>query len=374
MARTRAPSPIWLATPSRFSGLKRLPARVILAACALLLAASLLALAAPAPPPVSHDPAARADDQADIILYESIVAGVRGGGNYYAVTAQALRVGDYPLRPFVTFRLPTLALFEASMPASASAAVLYVLAACVMLAWFVRLRPAFTRAPPLAIALVLLAGGMTAFVQRELVAFHEIWAGLLIALSLALRREERWVEAAAFGMIAMLVRETAALYVGIMAVLAWYEGQRRESLGWLATIVAFAAVVWCHALAVAQVVTPADPASPGWAGMLGFGFFVKTMSISTALALAPAWLAAVLVGLTMIGWSAWRDPLALRATAVFTAYAMLLSLFGRTDTFYWGLMIAPTLLVGLAFAPDALRDLTVAATDRRRIIVTRMVR
>ncbi len=340
----------------------------------MLLVASLLALVAPAPPPVSHDPAARADDQADIVLYESIVAGVRGGGDYYAVTAQALRVGDYPLRPFVTFRLPTLALFEASMPAWGSIALLYLLAACVMLAWFVRLRPAFARAPPLAIALVLLAGGMTAFVQRELVAFHEIWAGLLIALSLAMWREERWVEAVAFGMIAMLVRETAALYVGIMAGLAWYEGRYRESLGWCGAVAVFAVVILCHAHAVAQVVTPTDPASPGWAGMLGFGFFVKTMSISTALALAPTWLAAILVGLTMVGWSAWRDPLALRAASIFTAYAILLSLFGRTDTFYWGLMIAPTLLVGLAFAPDALRDLTVAATDRRRIIVTRMVR
>ena len=371
---SRALSPLWLATPSRFSGMKRTPARIVLALCALLLAATLLALTAPSPPPVSHDPAARANDQADVVLYESIVAGVRGGGNYYAVTAQALRAGDYPLRPFVTFRLPTLALFEASMPEFASPLLMYVLAACVMLAWFIRLRPAFARVPPLLIALVLLAGGMTAFVQSELVAFHEIWTGLLIALSLALRRQDRWVEAVAFGMIAMLVRETAGLYVAIMAALAWLEGNRRESLAWGATMAIFAVVVALHAHAVGQVVTPADPASPGWAGMLGFGFFVKTMSISTALALAPAWLAALLVGLTLIGWSSWREPLALRAIAIYAAYAVLLSLFGRTDTFYWGLMIAPALLVGLAFAPDALRDLYVAASDRRRIIVTRMVR
>jgi hypothetical protein len=371
---SRAPSPLWLAAPSRFSGMKRVPARIVLACCTLLLAATLLALTAPSPPPVSHNPTARANDQADVVLYESIVAGVRGGGDYYAVAAQALRAGDYPMRPFVTFRLPTLALLEASLPGWAPPILLYLLAASVMLAWFIRLRPAFTRAPPLAIALVLLTAGMTAFVQSELVAFHEIWAGLLIALSLALRREDRWVEAVAFGLIAMLVRETAGLYVAIMAVLAWYEGHRRESLGWLAAIGVFAVVIAFHAHAVAQVVAATDPASPGWAGMLGFGFFVKTMSISTALALAPTWLGAPLVGLALIGWSAWREPLALRATAIFCGYAVLLSLFGRTDTFYWGLMIAPALLIGLAFAPDALRDLYAAATDRRRIIVTRMVR
>ena len=32
------------------------------------------------------------------------------------------------------------------------------------------------------------------------------------------------------------------------------------------------------------------------------------------------------------------------------------------------------LLVGLAFAPDGLRDLVARARDRRRIIVTRLVR
>lgn len=372
MPRTLAP--LWLSAPGRFAALKRPTARWALLLLAILLAASLTALASPGPPPVSHDPAQRANDQADVVLYESIVAGVRGGGDYYSVTAEALRAGDYPLRPFVTFRLPTLALVQAALPARMTIGLLYVLAVGVVLAWFIRLRPAFARPPPLAIALVLLAGGMVAFVQPELAAFHEVWAGLLIALSLALRRPERWVEAVAVGMIAMLIRETAALYVGIMAVLAFVEGRRREALGWGAAIAAFAVVVALHAHAVGQVVHTTDPASPGWSGMLGFGFFVKTMTLSTALNLAPAWLAALLVGLALFGWSVWNDALALRALTIFAFYAALLGLFGRTDTFYWGLMIAPTILIGLAFVPDGVRDLVAAALDRRRIIVTRLTR
>jgi hypothetical protein len=370
----RAHPPLWLSAPSRFAAFNKRTAWLAVALLAILLAASLTALASPGPPPVSRDPAQRANDQADVVLYESIVAGVRGGGEYYAVTAQALRTGNYPLKPFVTFRLPTLAVVQAALPPQAVIVLLYVLAGAVMLAWFVRLRPAFARAPPFAIAMVLLAGGMMAFVQPALASFHEVWAGLLIALSLALRRRERWVEAVAFGMIAMLIRETAALYVGIMAVLAFAEGQRREALGWGAAIAVFAAVVAFHAHAVGLVVKPIDPASPGWAGMLGFGFFVKTMSLSTALNLAPLWLAAILVALALFGWAAWDDDVALRALTIFACYAALLSLFGRTDTFYWGLMIAPTILIGLAFVPDGLRDLIAAVLDRRRIIVTRMVR
>ncbi len=372
MARPRAP--LWLASPSRFAALKAPRAKSGLILLGLFLLLCLSALFVAGPPPVSRDPANRANDQADVILYETIVAGVRGGGDYYAVTATALRAGDYPLRPFVTFRLPTLAMVQAALPGPLTLLLLYGLAAGVVAAWFIRLRHAITRPPPLAIALVLLVGGMVAFVQPSLTAFHEIWAGLLIALSLALRRPGNWITAAAVATIAMLVRETAALYVMVMLGMAVVDGQRREAMGWAVTLGVLAAVVAAHAYAVAQVVGPADPASPGWAGLLGFGFFVKTMSISTALNLAPAWLSALLVGFALFGWASWRDPLAVRALAVFAAYAVLLSLFGRPDTFYWGLLVAPTILVGLAFAPDGVRDLTVAALDSRRITVTRSVR
>ncbi|WP_242182892.1 hypothetical protein [Sphingomonas sp. CARO-RG-8B-R24-01] len=367
-------APLWLVLPSRFAALTRLQARWGLGLVALLLAATLLALASPPPPAGNPDDPARMEAQTDLLLYDSIVSGVRGGGDYYSVAANALRRGDYPLRPFVTFRLPALTMIQAHVPPTGMLGILYLLAAGVAAAWFVRLRPAFRRTPPLVFAMLLLAGGMVAFVQRGLIGFHEIWAGLLIALSLALRRDDRWLTAVAIGLVAMLLRETAALYVGIMAVLAFAEGNRREALGWGITLVIFAVVVAFHAHAVAAVVRPTDPASPGWAGLLGFGYFVRTMTLSTALAIAPLLLAAPLVGLALFGWASWPEPLALRALTIFCGYAALLGLFGRSDTFYWGLMIAPALLVGLAFAPDGIRDLIARARDRRKITVTRLVR
>ena len=49
------------------------------------------------------------------------------------------------------------------------------------------------------------------------------------------------------------------------------------------------------------------------------------------------------------------------------------SVFTRVDTFYWGLMVAPVILIGLAFSPDGLKDLIAAAFLRRRkITVTRL--
>lgn len=370
----RSLAPLWLTQPTRCAGLSPRNAWAALAALVVLLLATLLVFATPAPPAASGGAANRADDQADVMLYETIVANVGHGGDYYAVAADAMRSGNYPLKPFVTFRLPTLAKVQASLPHAIVIGLLYLLAAAVALAWYARLAPAFARPPPRVVAMALLAGGLMAFVQRDLIAFHEIWAGLFIALSLGVHRPAAWLPSVAFGLAAALIRETAGLYLALMMVLALAAGARREAIGWLIAGAVLALVLAAHAHAVAAVVRPLDPASPGWSGHLGFGLFVRTMAVSTALALAPLWLAAPLVGLALFGWAAWREPIGLRVLVVLAAYAAVLSVFGRLDTFYWGLLVAPLLLVGLAFVPDGLRDLVVGLSDRRQITVRRIVR
>ena len=361
--------PLWLTRPSRFTGVTPRVARLLLAALAVLILLSWTALLTP-------DPAAGTpgrSEGSDLQLYTGIVEAVRHGERYYTATAEALRFGHYPLRPFVTFRLPTLAIVEASLPELLVTALLYALGAGVLIAWFARLRTAFARPAALWAAMLLLAGGCVACWQAELAAFHEVWAGLLIALSLARYRPERWVEAVGWGAAAVLIRETAALYLLVMLAFAWRGGAWREVTGWAAACALLAVVLAFHAHAVAQVVRPGDPASPGWAGLLGPGFPVRAWQASTALSLLPLALAAPLVALTFAGWIAWAEPVAARAAATLGGYALLLAIAGRLDTFYWGLLSAPVLLIGLAFAPDGLRDLFAAALDRRRIVVRRVV-
>lgn len=370
MARTAT---FWLAAPSRFAGLGKKRARIAIGMLALLLLACLLALGVPDPAAVSTGPIGQSD-QSDLMIYEKIVAGVKGGGDYYTVATDALRAGGYPLRPFFTVRMPSLAVVQAALPAWGPSALLFLLAAYVGLAWGLRLAEALPRALPRLAALLLLLGSMLAFLQADLAAFHEIWAGLLIALSLALRRPGRWVEAVAFGLVAMLIRETAALYALVMLALAWRDGERREALGWFAALGLFALALAAHAWAVTGVTGPLDPASPGWRGLLGFGFFVKSLSLATALQLLPMAAAALLVGLALFGWAAWNDPLGLRVLATLIAYAALIGMFARSDTFYWALMVAPVFLAGLVFVPDGLRDLFRPSLDRRRITVTRVAR
>jgi hypothetical protein len=368
------PAPLWLSAPTRFAGLKRGHARLALLGMLLLVAACLLALLVPEPPSLSAVTGAERG-QTDLAVYEKIVAGVKGGENYYTAAADALRAGGYPLRPFLTMRMPGLAVTLAALPDWLPRYLLMLLALATGLAWGIRLGEAVPRVAPRIVAGILLVGSMLAFLQPGLIAFHEIWAALLVALSLALRRPGRWIEAAAIGLVAMLIRETAALYALVMLLAAWRDGQRREAIGWAIALAAFAAMLAVHAWAVTGVTGPLDPASPGWAGLQGFGLFVKSVSLATALQLLPLAAAAPLVGLALFGWLAWTDPLGTRMAAMLAAYAVALSVFARLDTFYWGLMVAPLFLVGLVFVPDALRDLARQSVGQRpRVTVTRVTR
>ena len=366
----RAHAPLWMAGPTRFAGLSRARAVLVLVAFVALAIASL----ATRTPPLARAASPHTSQSSDLMLYESVIDGLRAGGDYYQLTADALRAGDYPLRPFVTFRLPVHSVVQAFLPAPATRSLLFLLVAAVIVAWWVRLVPLLARPAPRIAATILLAGGLIAFVQSELIGFHEIWAAPLVALSLALRAPGRWGEAVALGLIAMLVRETAALYVLVMAGLAWRDGARGEAVAWGATLAVFAVVLGLHGHAVAQVTGPLDPASPGWTGRLGPGFLIESVARSTALSALSPYVALPVGLLALAGWSAPTDPLLRRAGATIAAYALVIALFARADTFYWALMAAPLFLVGLTFVPDAARDLAHAILDRPRVRVQRITR
>ena len=380
--KTRRGAPLWTTGATRFAGMPSAQARIGLVLFLLFLAACLSAIATPGPRPVvdwDSAPRSVASDapppgQTDMLLYETIVADIRGGSPYYAAAAEAQRMGHYPLKPFFAVRLPTLAVVEATLPPLLVSLMLLALCIGTVLAWVARLRPEMAGVVPLGAAGLLVIAGLYVNLDTSFVVFHEVWAGPLMALSLALRRPGRWLPAVAFGLSAMLIRETGLLYVAIMAVFAWVEGERRETLGWLGAIGVFAVVLAAHAHAVSLVSGPLDRVSQGWSGLEGFGFYVRLATISSGLDILPQWLASLVLGTALFGWLAWRDAVASRALVVFAAYAALISLFARSDNFYWALMTTPVLLVGLVFAVDGLRDMIAAARDTRRITVTRVIR
>ncbi|KQT32134.1 hypothetical protein ASG29_09850 [Sphingomonas sp. Leaf412] len=370
----RPVAPLWLARPSRFAALDHRSARIVAGIAALLLVLGLATLAVPPAPVDVTGTSAVADDRDDAAAYDTIVEAVRHGADYYAVTIQEIRRADLPLPSFTAVRLPTLSVVQAQVPAPATLALLYALVATVAVAWFVRLRDGLPRRRPRLLAILLLLAGVAPVVQEASAVAHEAWAGLLVALSLAVRRPGQATAAIALALCAMLIRETAAIYAVVMLVAAMLGKRRREALGWVAALAVFGVALGVHAQAVAAVVGTFDPAAPDWGGLSGPGTVLRLMALSTALAVVPAWIALPLATLALLGWAAWRDPLGLRVLATVAACGGAMALVAHDDGARWAMLVAPVLLVGLIFAPDATRDLWRAAHARRRITVTRTAR
>ncbi len=343
---------------SRFAAWSRWPARALLILVALLVAYPLIQTAAPVPK-VSGSVA---EDRADVLLYDHIVDQVRAGGNYYRVAAKAQREGGYPLRPFVTMRPPTLAVLQATLPNRTAVSILFwTLLATTISAWAHRLRACALPMPRVILGTLLVAGGAATLTLPELLVWHEAWAALLIALSLALRSDRRFSASVGVGLAAVLIREIAIVYPLVMLGVALLERRWREAGAWTSIILVFAAFIAWHAMQVAAVVRPDDIASPGWAAAGGWRFVVTMLWLTGPWRVLPFWVASFGISLALLGWSGWRTATGARGALILGGYAIAFALFGRPDNFYWGFLVAPLLPLGLLMVPKALVDLSRAA-------------
>lgn len=300
-----------------------------------------------------------AGEQTDANLYRSIIADMHAGESYYPAAARELRQGHYPLKPFVTFRLPTLSWLHARLGPGAMRCAQWLLALALILAWAVPVR--IRLAPVTLIAVLLLIGaGIVGMVQPTVGLFPESWSAMLLSLAVVLDRPGQRGWAMLSGLAALLLRELALPMVLCFAGLALFERRWRAAAGWGAVVALFAIALGLHAIAVARVVRSDDLVSLGWNGLLGPGYALRSLAIATPATLLPTVVAALLFTLSLFGWCSLRSAWALRAGLMTAGYIALLALFARTDTFYWGLMAAPLSLGGLAFVRMALADLAAA--------------
>jgi hypothetical protein len=301
----------------------------------------------------------------DPALYQAVSKRVAAGENYYVAAAQEQRDRGYPLRPFVTMRLPTLALVTTFVGGEDHARLLLrLLTLAMLLAVAVRLRHTSPKInqwmPPLMLAVL----SASVLIQPGLEVWHEPWAAVLIALSLALRRETAWRASLCAGLAACLFRELALPFLLVMAATAAHDRRWRELSGWSAAIGAFVIVLGLHAWQVTTHI-PADAVtSPGWSGHAGWPFIVMMTGASSALAIAPKLLIPALLPVALLGWAGVLDATATRVALFLGGMVAAFMLIGRPDNFYWGLLLAPLLPVGLAGAPRALYDLARKAHGR----------
>ncbi len=295
----------------------------------------------------------------DLALYRRISERVTAGEGYYAAAVSEQRASNYPVRPFVTVRLPTLAMIHKAIGIDGARVLVVILLLLAVLFMMQRLRGQCLPLERVGAGILLLFGGAAAMTpQGGLI--HGVLAGLLLTLALALYDPRRWWPALIAAGLALAVRELAAPFVLLWLVLALMQRSYREAAGVAALLALFGIGLYFHYLGVTAQLLPGDPASPGWDALAGLALPLVALSKLTALLLLPTWLAAPLAILPLLGWLAPGGRLGLFASLWFAGFFLGVALFARPENFYWVQLALPAYFAGFAFVPRAFADLTSA--------------
>lgn len=351
----------------RFAHWPRWGARTALAAFVLLLVLAVVTVRAPQMPVATTgndtavpEPVTEKRDT-DIVLYESISQRVVAGDAYYSTAIEEQRAANFPVRPAVAVRLPTLAYLTALMGGEAEG-VLLLLAVIVVGTWYVRLtgEPGGERRKVLAVVFLLF--GMASGLNPKYLVLHEVWTGLLVALAIGVHRPGKWGWAWLAAAFALAIREQALPFVLLLGAMAAWRRDWREASAWGALVLLFFAYLAWHIAQVNALLLPSDRPSEGWLALRGLRGLTGNMVESSPLQFLPLLLAAPLALLPLVGWTGWKSPLGTFCTLLCAGYGLLFMIAGRDNNFYWALVVTPVWFAGFAFLPLTLASLWRRAT------------
>lgn len=298
------------------------------------------------------------DSIGDVELYRRITRRVAEGESFYVASLDEQRQHRYPTKPFVTVRPPTLATLTAMLGKQGGKIVSGGLFVVCLALWLWRLDKAGVSIAERGLAVVAMAiFGITLF-RESAMLFHEVFAGLLLAIALALVRQDgRMWPVLLLGALALAVRELVLPFILLWAVFAAFDRNWKGVAAALGVVALFAVGMMFHAQAVAAQVQPGDLDSPGWDALNGPRLPFYAMAKLTALVMIKPWIAAPLAMLPLVGWAALGGRLGLFASLWFLGYFVMLALFARTNNNYWVLLVLPAYAVGFALLPRALWEL-----------------
>ncbi|MEO5598490.1 MAG: hypothetical protein ABIQ66_07705 [Novosphingobium sp.] len=359
----------------RFAHWLRLPALIVLIVTVVLLVLATIvpirageneqAAAAAAAIPASERPR-----DEDLLLYDGVIVRLQHGQDYYAAAVAEHRQRHYPLRPGLSVRLPTLAEIESvlGLPYQIAAAVLLLLG--VLAAWWRKFgeEPGAARVRTLAMAALFFGASIGTI--RYFYVMHELWVGSLLALSFGLHRpaKDKWLGAFIAAAAALALRETALPFVLLMAAYALWNRRWKEGAAWALLILVFALGLAWHLHTVAAYVLPSDPAGASWLTMRGLSGWLSMIVLASNLRWLPHPVAGPIVILMMLGWASWGTRTGSFGTMLLLGYGTAFMIAGRPDNWYWGMVAAPTMFVGLAFLPMAIPSLWRAAFPSKPLI------
>ena len=325
---------------------------------AVLLALLLIGIAPSSRPQPRRLPPAGAGDA---ILHFATIDRLRAGDGYYDAVGEELRSRRYPTTKVFNWRTPAHLLMVAALSVPVARMLMRVLAFAAVL-----LTPVSLAGESVAIVLIgiLTQIGALATAFRPLaVSAAEVWAGVLIALSLGAYFMKRWEVAAILGVAAIFTRELAAPYCVVCGLLALGARRRNESLVWIVGGLAYATYFGLHAMQVWAHQLPGDPAQlEPWVRWNGLRFILDTLRVNGWLAMVPAWVAALYMVFALAGAASPR--VARQVTLPLLTYFLFFTVAGQPFNYYWGFVTAPIWAFAAAHGVHGLHYLLVSARQQ----------
>jgi hypothetical protein len=295
----------------------------------------------------------------DMSLFRDVVGGIRTGGTYYDVMGSALRTHNYPVRSIFNWRQPWLLQALARIPDWCGRLTLVLLAGLMIVKATGILRREMVG------ALFVINAALPAAAAQS-VFFAEIWAGLLIALSVVAYAKDKRAEGVLWGLAALFVRELAAPYCILATLIAIRERRWREVVAWSAGLAVYGALFAVHAWRVFQHIRPDDPAhASSWVYFGGLPFLFQIWRTDGLFMLLPRPAFAFVVVAIIASW--WSSRIPLHTRGAIAAYSISFLIVGLPFNTYWGFVVAPVMGIWLSYAYDGVHQLFSGPPTTREI-------
>jgi hypothetical protein len=301
-------------------------------------------------------PTVRADARtgaSDVAMFQSVVDTVREGGSYYPTMADALQRGHYPMGQSFNWRTPLLLRALASLPPTVGPGAAVGL--CVVLFGVTVVVMAHQPKPVAATVLFMQSAVLMTIAVPESYVMGELWAGLLIGLSVCAYIRKRAVAGMVLGLFALFVRELSAPYCVVCTIAAIASRRWREAAGWCGGAVLYTIYYTWHILHIQpyQVSYDVAPAS-SWLASAGLQSLLSKFQWHAWLLLTPRWASVLVLLLVLAGIGHTKTPAHVRLTSA--VYVMFFLVAGKAFNQYWGMMAWPTWAFACGYGVDAIRS------------------
>jgi hypothetical protein len=268
--------------------------------------------------------------------------------------SRELRDGQYPTASVFNWRTPLL---YVGLSASGWLPVILMGTLCLAVLGGVGVYFARHGSPEgTVIGMMVAAAAAVTLADSQGYWMTEAWAGLFIGLSLTAYLWRAWIPAALLGVAALFLRELAAPYCAVCALLALKARRRREAGIWLAGMLLFGVYYAVHVSRVLGEIGPEDlPHDRPWVQFGGLAFWLATIKTNKALFVAPRMVLTVASVLMVAALWARTLPPHVRWTAV--TYALFFAVVGQPFNDYWGFVAAFPYAVAMGYGPEGLETL-----------------